>query len=74
MAARLCVADQAAIVRHEGGALDLAANWGVPAEYETHMNEIAQFQSAPMHNPSHIGRFLNDVPTHSRHSHCSWLS
>ena len=39
-AARLCVADQAALIRHEGGTLSLAANWGFPPEYEARMNEI----------------------------------
>ena len=39
-AARLCVADQAALVRHQGGALYLAANWGFTPEYEAHMEAI----------------------------------
>ena len=33
-AARLCAADQAVIIRHENGMIDMAANFGFPAEYE----------------------------------------
>ena len=39
-AARLCAADQAALFRHEGSKLQLAANWGFPPEYEARMNGL----------------------------------
>jgi hypothetical protein len=46
-AGRLCVADQAAIVRYEGGMLQLVANCGFPPEYEARMRETGPISFAP---------------------------
>ncbi len=46
-AARLCIADQAAIVRHEGGMNYLAANCGFPPEYEARVNEMGPIPFDP---------------------------
>ena len=46
-AARLCIADQAAIIRHEGGMNYLAANCGFPPEYEARVNEMGPIPFDP---------------------------
>ena len=46
-AARLCIADQAAIFRHEGGMNYLAANCGFPPEYEARVNEMGPIPFDP---------------------------
>ena len=50
-AARLCDADQAAIIRHENGIIEMAANSGFPPEYEAVLKELGPHRlvvDAPM--------------------------
>ena len=49
-AARLCAADQAALIRHEDGTIEMIANAGFPPEYE-----------APLKNPG-PQRLVVDTP------------
>ena len=46
-AARLCIADQAAIILHENGMNHLAANCGFPPEYEARVNAIGPIPFDP---------------------------
>jgi GAF domain-containing protein len=39
-AARLCAADQAALIRHENGIIEMVANVGLPPEYAARLKEI----------------------------------
>ena len=41
-AARLCAADQAALIRHENGIIEMVANFGFPPEYEARLKEIGR--------------------------------
>jgi two-component system NtrC family sensor kinase len=50
-AARLCQADQALIVRHENGIIQMAAKFGFPPEFEAGLNELGPHRliaGAPM--------------------------
>ena len=39
-AARLCAADQAVIIRHENGIIEMVANSGFPPEYEVRLRKL----------------------------------
>jgi GAF domain-containing protein len=39
-AARLCAADQAALIRHENGIIEMVANSGFPPEYEARLKKL----------------------------------
>ena len=50
-AARLCAADQAALIRHENGIIEMVANFGFPPEYEALLKKIGPHRlvvDAPM--------------------------
>ena len=50
-AARLCAADQAALIRHENGIIEMVANVGFPPEYAARLKEIGPHRlvaDAPM--------------------------
>jgi PAS domain S-box-containing protein len=50
-AARLCAADQAVIIRHENGIIEMVANFGFPPEYEAVLKQLGPHRlvaGAPM--------------------------
>jgi two-component system, NtrC family, sensor kinase len=63
-AARLCDAEQAAIYRRGGETIHLAANFGFPAEYESHQASCGPFPLDP-NSPSVVVRAMHEArPVH----------